>query len=81
MTIKEEITETCKLLKTSQFNIADVVFEGGISVNETKSLEDLQALISKKKALGVIKLFYENKEKEIRVIHFPTQKQEESVKE
>ena len=72
MTMEEEVKTTYKMLKDANFNVAEIIFEGGISVKDTEVLAELQKLVNGGKAFGVVHVIYTTSDGQQRVIDIST---------
>ncbi|MBN3037693.1 MAG: hypothetical protein JW834_04585 [Candidatus Diapherotrites archaeon] len=77
MTMEDEVRTTYKMLKDNDFKVAEIIFEGGISVKDTAVLAQLQALTDSGKAFGVVHVIYSTPDGQQRVIDITTGKPEE----
>ena len=68
MTMETEVKTTYKMLKDNNFKVAEIIFEGGISVKDTKVLADLEKLVEGGKAFGVVHVIYFTDDGQQRVI-------------
>ena len=78
MTAEQEVKDTYAMLKTGGFKVAEIIFEGGISVKDTEILSVLQKLVDQGKAFGTVKVVYLSKDGQPRVIEIPAGQQEEA---
>jgi len=74
MTMADEVKTTYKMLKENNFKVAEIIFEGGISVKDTAVLEQLQKLVEGSKAFGVVHVIYRTTDGQQRVIDISTAK-------
>ena len=71
MTMQEEVMKTYKMLKDSNFEVLDIIFEGAMTVKDKAILESLANLASKKKAMGTVRIVYSYGENQMRTIEIP----------
>ncbi len=69
--IGEEVTKTYKMLKDAGFEVADVVFEGAMTVEKKDILAVLEGLANEKKAMGTIRIIYSVAADQLRTIEIP----------
>ena len=81
MTMEDEVKDTYKMLKGADFKIAEIIFEGGVSVKDTKALSQLQQWVKDGKAFGVTHVIYITKDNQQRVIDIPSTTATEEVPE
>lgn len=53
MAFEDEVKTTYKMLKENNFKVAEIIFEGGISVKDTQALAQLQQWSDSGKAFGL----------------------------
>ena len=68
MAMEDEVKTTYKMLKDNNFKVAEIIFEGGISVKDTQVLAQLQQLVEGGKAFGVVHVIYFTNDGQQRVI-------------
>lgn len=71
MGVNAEVVKTYKMLKDADFEVLDVIFEGAMAVKDKSSLDILEDLASKKKAMGVIRVVYSAGKDQLRTIEIP----------
>ena len=76
MTMEDEVKTTYKMLKDSGFKVAEIIFEGGVSVKDTQSLASLQQWTDAGKAFGVVHVIYFTSDGQQRVIDITAGKTE-----
>lgn len=74
MTMEDEVKTTYKMLKENDFNVSEIVFEGGFSVKDKNALAKLQKWVDEGKAFGIVHVIYSTKEGQQRVIDITTGK-------
>ncbi|HLD81168.1 MAG TPA: hypothetical protein VJA40_04170 [archaeon] len=85
--MKPEFLKTRDALAGAGFSPADAVFEGAISVKDTKTLELLEQLEASGAAVGTLKLVYFTKQMkeatddDLRVVEIPVGKEQEDAGE
>ncbi len=77
--MEDEVKTTYKMLKTNDFKVAEIIFEGGVSVKDTASLASLQQWVDGGKAFGVIHVIYFTPDGQQRVIDITAGKPESAV--
>ncbi|MCD6523186.1 MAG: hypothetical protein J7K68_05580 [Candidatus Diapherotrites archaeon] len=81
MTMEDEVKTTYKMLKENNFKVAEIIFEGGISVKDTQILATLQKLVDEGKAFGIVHVIYLTQDGQQRVIDITAGKVPEQQKE
>jgi len=71
MKITEEVPTTYEMLKNTNFEILDVVFEGAMTIKGKEILTEIEDLAQDNKAMGTIKLIYSTGNNEARIIEIP----------
>jgi hypothetical protein len=77
MGFADEVIKTINMLKSAGNSIADIVFEGALSVKKKEVLMKLQELEATGESIGVIRVGYLTPEKKLRVIEVPVGKETE----
>lgn len=77
MGFADEVIKTINMLKSGGNSIADIVFEGALSVKKKEVLMKLQELETSGEAIGVIRVGYLTPEKKLRVVEIPVGKEAE----
>ena len=77
MPFSDEVMRSIEMLKSAGNTIADIVFEGAISVKKKEMLVKLQELEGGGEAVGVIRVGYLTPDKKLRVIEIPVGNQEQ----
>ena len=77
MTMEDEVKTTYRMLKDNNFKVAEIIFEGGVSVKDTQSLASLQHWVDGGKAFGVVHVIYFTADGQQRVIDITAGKPEE----
>lgn len=77
MGFSDEVMKTINMLKSAENSIADIVFEGALSVKKKEVLMSLQGLETSGEAIGVIRVGYLTPDKKLRVIEIPVGKEAE----
>lgn len=70
MKFSEEVMNSIKMIKSGGFSIADIIFEGAISVKKKEVLQKIQELEDGGEAVGVIRIGY-YVDNQVRVIEVP----------
>ena len=76
MGMDDEVKTTYKMLKENGFKVAEIIFEGGISVKDTTALDTLQQWVEAGKAFGVTHVIYFTNDGQQRVIDVTAGKME-----
>ena len=79
MTLEDEVKTTYRMLKDNKFKVAEIIFEGGVSVKDTQSLASLQHWVDGGKAFGVVHVIYFTEDGQQRVIDITAGKPEAPV--
>lgn len=77
MSMEDEVKTTYKMLKENDFKVAEIIFEGGISVKDTSALASLQHWVDGGKAFGVVHVIYFTSDGQQRVIDITAGEPEE----
>ncbi len=79
--MNEEVKKVFEMLKNEEgFDVAEIVFEGGLSVTDMDTLNQVQDLVDEKKAFGAVHVIYTNKDGEERVINVSAGKSKKKAK-
>jgi hypothetical protein len=77
MNFEDEVKTTFTMLKNAGFKVAEIIFEGGVSVKDTKALAQLQQWSDAGKAYGVVHVVYFTADGQQRVIDINAGKEPE----